>query len=640
MSNNVIHITKQLKTYLLAGLVVLLPFLKDINLIFPTQSAKFFLFSFLVIALASIFLLEVLLQSNYYPFKITSLDIILTVFVFYIGTNVLLNIYRFGLPDRFIELAGLSFLYLLLRRFDFNEFKIIFIALLLSATAQSIYGNLQLYGLIASNHSLFKITGGFFNPGPYAGYLAIIFPMALILYLYSTSNIKEKEPELNIVLLRKPFYVGTRVLRFISLMTLITIVLVLPSTRSRAAWLAVILSSSYILINKYKIPKIVKNRFNSGLVKIALIVFSIFFIIIIIYGLYTMKKDSSDGRLLIWKVSLEMIRQKPLLGYGYNRFEANYMNFQARYFHLKENQKMTIVADNTTRAFNEYLQITAENGIIGLLIVLAIAWSCFFTQLAYKNILHKPFITMSRMSLLAYGIFAFFSYPLEIIPVKLCICICLAWIATNQKSISVKTIPLVVNARSLYPIQIMVSVTGLALLLLLSISLNNKYKTCKKWKQAYTTYLVGAYETSASMFQKLYNPLKFKGEYLLNYGKACSMANENIQAVKVLTRSAGFLPNTIVFTAMGDSYKAMGKVKEAEQAYIKAAYMLPDRFYPKYLLAKLYNETGEQSKACAIANELLTKKVKIESKAIEKIKEEMKLVISHNQTDKNDKTEY
>ena len=34
-------------------------------------------------------------------------------------------------------------------------------------------------GMAYSNHSLFRLTGSFFNPGPYSGYLAITLPVAL-----------------------------------------------------------------------------------------------------------------------------------------------------------------------------------------------------------------------------------------------------------------------------------------------------------------------------------------------------------------------------------------------------------------------------------------------------------------------------
>jgi hypothetical protein len=60
----------------------------------------------------------------------------------------------------------------------------------------------------------------------------------------------------------------------------------------------------------------------------------------------------------------------------------------------------------------------------------------------------------------------------------------------------------------------------------------------------------------------------------------------------------------------------------------KPGALSPSRFYPKYLLAKLYDETGQKEKAIQVANELLAKDIKIESTAIEEIKEEMKKLIN------------
>ena len=63
--------------------------------------------------------------------------------------------------------------------------------------------------------------------------------------------------------------------------------------------------------------------------------FSILVIVIISLasvGLYRMKKDSADGRRLIWNVTSKMIQDKPLFGHGTNGFQANYMEYQANFF--------------------------------------------------------------------------------------------------------------------------------------------------------------------------------------------------------------------------------------------------------------------------------------------------------------------
>lgn len=73
----------------------------------------------------------------------------------------------------------------------------------------------------------------------------------------------------------------------------------------------------------------------------------------------------------------------------------------------------------------------------------------------------------------------------------------------------------------------------------------------------------------------------------------------------VLTLAAKYFSNSVVYTALGDSYKMLKQPKHAEQAYMYAWYMNPSRFYPKYLLAKLYDENGQKAEAIYIAKELL-----------------------------------
>ena len=48
---------------------------------------------------------------------------------------------------------------------------------------EAIWGLRQIYGFAVSNHSLYALTGSFYNPGPYSGYLAMIFPLCLYEWL-------------------------------------------------------------------------------------------------------------------------------------------------------------------------------------------------------------------------------------------------------------------------------------------------------------------------------------------------------------------------------------------------------------------------------------------------------------------------
>ncbi len=109
------------------------------------------------------------------------------------------------------------------------------------------------------------------------------------------------------------------------------------------------------------------------------------------------------------------------------------------------------------------------------------------------------------------------------------------------------------------------------------------------------------------------------------------MAGQHEKAVIALQDAGKHYPNTVVFTSIGDSYKSLGQIKQAEGAYLHAWHMNPGRFYPKYLLAKLYDESGQREKAMVVARELLAKEVKVESTAIEEIKQEMQEILEKDQ---------
>ncbi len=71
-------------------------------------------------------------------------------------------------------------------------------------------------------------------------------------------------------------------------------------------------------------------------------------------------KDSSRVRLQYWQAGLEMIKEKPLLGFGLGSFGRVYGKYK-----LPE-------AEETQMAHNNFLQIWTELGIVGFLIFLSI----------------------------------------------------------------------------------------------------------------------------------------------------------------------------------------------------------------------------------------------------------------------------
>ncbi|MFA7491856.1 MAG: hypothetical protein WCY58_13975, partial [Mariniphaga sp.] len=126
--------------------------------------------------------------------------------------------------------------------------------------------------------------------------------------------------------------------------------------------------------------------------------------------------------------------------------------------------------------------------------------------------------------------------------------------------------------------------------------------------------------------------MQYNGLFLQQYGKSLYMEGRHEQAVSILTEAGKSYKDEFSFIALGDGYKAVGEYGKAEDQYLLAASMVPHKFYPNYLLAKLYDETGQHIKAVTLARNLLEKEIKVPSQAIEEMKEELEKIISDNNT--------
>ncbi len=147
------------------------------------------------------------------------------------------------------------------------------------------------------------------------------------------------------------------------------------------------------------------------------------------------------------------------------------------------------------------------------------------------------------------------------------------------------------------------------------------------WDEANTLYGINAFAEANTSFAEALPVLKHNGLFLQQYAKSLSMENRYDEAITLLNLAGNYYKDEYSFIALGDAYKALGETQKAEEQYQLAANMVPHKFYPLYLLAKLYNQTGQYKKAVALARQILSKEIKVPSQAIEEIREEMKEII-------------
>jgi len=538
---------------------------------------------------------------------------------------ILLNgfIQQMPVSCRLLEYLGLIVFYIILRQIEPSKYGILLMAMLIGGITQAIYGNMQLWGYYPSHHSVFQITGSFFNPGPFAGYLASVYPAVLGICLFKIRPLPVTDKKFNNII----NVIGRRVSgkykpvhwllsAWMAGISLMVILLILIPSQSRASWMAVGIASAMLLMNRYLLMNWIKKY--SLLKRCSILLLMCFMIGASIFGLFLLKTDSANGRLLIWKVTGTMIAERPFTGTGFDRFKSFYMTGQAAYFEHTPNSPEAMVAGDVNYTFNEFLQHTAENGMVGLVLLL------FILTIAFR-VVTKPFNELAgiaKAGIIGIAVFACFSYPAQILPIKMSFTLylaCLSSLAAQKKwhIQAVKYIPV-----------------RCILVIFIAFGLMAGYQCLhveraarKNWNTAYRFYTINNYTGCLPYYEMAWSVLNTDGDYLTNYGKALSMAGKHKQAILVLHKAILYYPNIVVFTALGDSYKALGKPFEAEQSYLSAWYMNPSRFFTKYLLAKLYDETDQAEKAVEIAYELLHKEVKVESTAIREIREEMDKIL-------------
>ena len=124
--------------------------------------------------------------------------------------------------------------------------------------------------------------------------------------------------------------------------------------QSRGAWLALGVVGLLYFLN-------FRNRFLQRAAARAVIVVVVLIGSIFLARPYVLRQWRTEVRPMIWKATLEMIAARPLLGHGLGTYVVVYPQYRSPEYFLRT--KATNVTDH---AHNELLEITAEQGVIGL----------------------------------------------------------------------------------------------------------------------------------------------------------------------------------------------------------------------------------------------------------------------------------
>lgn len=479
--------------------------------------------------------------------------------------------------------------------------------ILLSGIGEAVLGLKQIYGYAWSHHSLYSVTGSFFNPGPYGGYLAFVFAVALF-YVWQKRTAWERFRQ---ALRQKGRVsgeiVGELILWAVSGLALLLSIVVLPATLSRSAWVAVLGAGALFYLTEAGGGEAIQRIFRGRRRRIPWLLLVTGVLCVLAFGVYSLKKGSADSRLWNWRMTAGIVADHPVSGVGTGYYGGAYAGVQADYFRNHPDAGSGGLADSPVYAFNEYLQIAAEQGLPGLFLFLIVVALCF--RRFWRN--SNGF----QYGLAALLLFALTSYPFRVLPLSMLLVFALAFQPGEIGLLRNR----MVGAGAYGMILI-----GFCLLHLYGKerrdTLSGAYR---EWKSVKMIYQMELHEDATADYAPLFDELKQETEYLFEYGRSLNQAGQYEKSNEILEFGTRVSNDPMFRNVMGNNYKALGDWSSADRAYEEAFFTLPDRIYPLYLRAKLSFEKGDTLEGLSRARRVVDFVPKVESSATREMKAEM-----------------
>lgn len=437
------------------------------------------------------------------------------------------------------------------------------------------------YGIIqliegSSRHYLYPVTGSFHNPGPYSACLV----MGLVIIC---SFIKQSK----LIQFKNIPLKSTNTVYVVALsLTLIFICLIII-TVSRTALIATALCLFILFWNNMGRWKWLALGLCIGLG----------------VGLYFIKSGSADGRMVINYVGVNAMVNNPIFGNGVGSFFHSFAE-TTQILSLSGTKLDLAAVDVIEYAFNDWLHIAVELGVVGFLLAVSIMVYSLW-GLWYKSL--PLFLT-----LLTILIFSIFSYPIELLPYQIITIMIISISASQIGQMKSKG-----NKKF-----IMTALITAVTVICISLSQTNRIKKLVEVENDYGL-MRGIYDPALIKdFKQMFPYLEDNRNFLFDYGRILARDGRYNDSNEVLRRGTMVSNDPMFLVLQGNNYRDMGAFDKAEEMYLKAWHTMPNRIYPLYKLMKLFEEIGNIKEASLYAIKILNFNEKVSSPAVNDMKKE------------------
>lgn len=336
---------------------------------------------------------------------------------------------------------------------------------------------------------------------------------------------------------------------------------------------------------------------------------SLLVVAIVIFCLLMFKKsDSSDGRLLIWRIAIDASIKKPLFGHGPGSFISDYMSYQANFFLNNTDNHLATIAGNVYHPFNEFILIYFQYGIIGLFVLITI-----IIFLAYNT--RKDSSTL--LCIIVLITYSSFSYPSKYTFFWVTIMyICSGIGQFNRNEMAA------INKLQKYIIGFGV-VVSLLCITVADISFN----VC--WKRCYDGYENNDKE-SLNNYKRLSRFWNHDPAFLYNWALLNYQSHNYKSSLTILEECSRHLNDYNVEMLYGCCLEQMKLYNRAVLHYSSCKNMWPSMFMPDYKLFEIYRNMGDSDNAVVFAKVLVEKIPKMDNSIYELMKNNAKDYLEKN----------
>lgn len=322
--------------------------------------------------------------------------------------------------------------------------------------------------------------------------------------------------------------------------------------------------------------------------------------------LFFVKLNSSLGRLLIYKVSFSILKDNWLWGIGWGKFKQQYNLYQANYFKNHDiNSFEAYLADNSYYAFNDFLQIFIELGLINTISIMSIVTGLLLI-IQFKSTLTLKKTKILHAFVISILVASCFNHILYRKAIQIALLLIIALYLYFYK-IDIKT------NHKIYHLKKVLIPLYLCILLAFVVKVISEYNINISTQKAQEYSIIGYHKQANSIYtelEKKYFVTEQVKMDLINNLYTLNKLNEARQKInefkKVITKNELYSISAKIYMEQKDTINA-GK------DFLIAAYIAPNRMLKRYDLVQFYLQTKDTTNAVYWANSILKMPVKVPS---------------------------